>query len=112
LLTKLRLPHPFISTLGTMNVYRGLALIITGASPIFGFSYLMNFTGQANVGFIPVSFILVILICVIFHIFLTRTAKVRYISVICRIYDTGIVFRIPVVKVLVRVYTIIGLRVG
>ncbi|MGM9951174.1 MAG: ABC transporter permease, partial [Lysinibacillus sp.] len=26
LLTKLRLPHPFISTLGTMNIARGLAL--------------------------------------------------------------------------------------
>ena len=37
LLTRLHLPHPFIATLGTMNVARGLALIITGASPISGF---------------------------------------------------------------------------
>lgn len=37
LLTKLHLPHPFIATLGTMNVARGVALIITGASPISGF---------------------------------------------------------------------------
>src|SRR5699024_4228996 len=112
LLTKLRLPHPFISTLGTMNVYRGLALIITGASPIFGFSYLMNFTGQANVGFIPVSFILVILICVIFHIFLTRTATGRYIYAIGGNNEAARLSGIPVDKVLIIVYTISGLVAG
>jgi len=112
LLTKLRLPHPFISTLGTMNVYRGLALIITGASPIFGFSYLMNFTGQANVGFIPVSFILVILICVIFHIFLTRTATGRYIYAIGGNKEAARLSGIPVDKVLIKVYTISGLMAG
>ena len=37
LLTRLHLPHPFIATLGTMNIARGLALIITGAAPISGF---------------------------------------------------------------------------
>src|SRR5207245_748720 len=37
LLTKLHLPHPFISTLGMMNVARGLALIITGGFPISDF---------------------------------------------------------------------------
>lgn len=40
LLTKLRLPHPFISTLGTMNIARGIALIITAAAPIAGFPYI------------------------------------------------------------------------
>ena len=37
LLTKLRLPHPFISTMGTKYVCRGLALLITGAATISGF---------------------------------------------------------------------------
>src|SRR5438876_10238181 len=37
LLTKLRLPHPFISTLGMMNVATVLALIITGGFPISNF---------------------------------------------------------------------------
>jgi len=32
LLTKLHLPHPFIPTLGMMNVARGLALVICGGS--------------------------------------------------------------------------------
>lgn len=112
LLTKLRLPHPFISTLGTMNVFRGLALIVTGASPIFGFSYLINFTGQADIGFIPVSFVLVILICIIFHIFLTRSATGRYIYAIGGNKEAARLSGIPVDKVLIKVYTISGLMAG
>lgn len=109
LLTKLRLPHPFISTLGTMNVFRGLALIITGASPIFGFSYLINFTGQANVGFIPFSFILVIIVAVILHIFLNRTATGRYIYAIGGNKEAARLSGIPVDRVLIKVYMISGL---
>lgn len=109
LLTKLKLPHPFISTLGTMNVFRGLALIITGASPIFGFSYLINFAGQADVGFIPFSFILVLFVCLLFHIFLTRTATGRYIYAIGGNKEAARLSGIPVDRVLVIVYTISGL---
>ena len=36
LLTGLRLPHPFISTLGTMNVGRGAALLLAAGVPISG----------------------------------------------------------------------------
>jgi len=108
LLTKLRLPHPFISTLGTMNVFRGLALIVTGATPIFGFSYMINFTGQANVGFVPVSFILVVVIGFIFHIFLTRTATGRYIYAIGGNKEAARLSGIPVDKVLVKVYVLSG----
>lgn len=112
LLTKLRLPHPFISTLGTMNVFRGLALIVTGATPIFGFSYMINFTGQASVGFIPVSFILVILVAVIFHMFLTRTATGRYIYAIGGNKEAARLSGIPVDKVLIKVYMISGFMAG
>lgn len=108
LLTKLKLPHPFISTLGTMNVFRGLALIITGATPIFGFSYIINFTGQASVGVIPVSFLLVIAISVVFHIFLTRSATGRYIYAIGGNKEAARLSGIPVDKVLIKVYMLSG----
>jgi len=108
LLTKLRLPHPFISTLGTMNVFRGLALIITGASPIFGFSYLMNYAGQESIGLIPVSFILVLVVYFIFHIFLNRTSTGRYIYAIGGNKEAARLSGIPVDRVLVIVYTLSG----
>lgn len=35
--------HPFIITLGTNAIFRGVTLIVSGASPVFGFPY--SFTG-------------------------------------------------------------------
>ena len=83
LFTKLRLPHPFVSTMGARMVYRGLALLITGAAPIAGFSAAITFVGSANMGFFPVSFLLVIIIFVIMGIFLNKTPLGR------KIYSVG-----------------------
>ncbi|MDN4073889.1 ABC transporter permease [Fictibacillus terranigra] len=112
LLTKLRLPHPFISTLGTMNIARGIALIITAAAPIAGFPYMIQFMGREFVGPIPVSFILVIAVYVIFHIFLTRTQTGRYIYAIGGNPEAARLSGINVDRVLIIVYTISGLMAG
>ncbi|WP_421157025.1 ABC transporter permease [Peribacillus simplex] len=112
LLTKLRLPHPFISTLGTMNIARGIALIITAAAPIAGFPYLIQFLGREFVGPIPVSFLLVIVVYIIFHIFLTRTQTGRYIYAIGGNKEAARLSGINVDRVLIIVYTISGLMAG
>lgn len=83
LLTKLHLPHPFISTLGTKNMCRGLALLITGAAAIGNFPTPVLIIGATdfNIGGvkIPFSFVLVFAACIIFHIFLNQTALGRKI---------------------------------
>ncbi|MGI9860014.1 ABC transporter permease [Moorella naiadis] len=112
LLTKLHLPHPFISTLGTMNIARGLALIITGASPVSGFPLSVQFLGAAFWGPIPVSFILVIAVFIIFHFFLTRTTVGRYIYAVGGNPEAARLSGVPVEKVLVTVYTLSGLMAG
>ena len=83
LLTKLHLPHPFISTLGTKNIARGLALFITGAAAIAGFPKGVLLAGSADINKFPVSFIIVIIVFIIFHIFLTQTGLGR------KIYSIG-----------------------
>ncbi|MBQ9015035.1 MAG: ABC transporter permease [Firmicutes bacterium] len=83
LFTKLKLPHPFVSTMGSRMVYRGLALLITGSAPIAGFSKAITFAGSANIGFFPVCFLLVIIIFVIAGIFLGQTPLGR------KIYSVG-----------------------
>lgn len=112
MLTKLRLPHPFISTLGTMNIARGIALIITAAAPIAGFPYIIQFLGREFVGPIPVSFLLVIAVYIIFHIFLTRTQTGRYIYAIGGNKEAARLSGINVDRVLIIVYTISGLMAG
>lgn len=81
LLTRLHLPHPFVSTLGMKNVLWGLALLVTG-SQMVSFSGVADgilWLGSANIASIPVSFILVVIIYIIMHILLTRTALGRSI---------------------------------
>lgn len=112
LLTKLHLPHPFISTLGTMNIARGIALIVTAAAPIAGFPYVIQFFGREFVGPIPISFILVVAIYIVFHIFLTRTQTGRYIYAIGGNPEAARLSGINVDRVLVIVYTISGLMAG
>jgi ribose transport system permease protein len=43
LLTKLKLPHPFISTMGNEKIARGLSLAVTAAAPVSGFAVPVKF---------------------------------------------------------------------
>ncbi len=80
LLTRLHLPHPFVSTLGMKNVLWGLALIVSG-SQMISFSGIngIMWLGSATIGGFPVSFIVVLIIYVIMHVMLTRTSLGRSI---------------------------------
>ena len=80
LLTRLHLPHPFVSTLGMKNVLWGAGLIVT-SSQMVSFSGLdgVLWLGSATIGGFPVSFIVVIVIYIIMHILLTRTSLGRSI---------------------------------
>lgn len=82
LLTRLHLPHPFVSTLGMKNVLWGAALIVT-SSQIVSFTNVpgVMVLGEATIGGFPVSFVVVLILCVLMHIVLTRTTLGR--SVYC-----------------------------
>jgi len=109
LLTKLRLPHPFISTLAMKNVARGLALIITLASPISGFPKSIQYIGSGTIGPIPISFVLVIFVCIGFYIFLNRTAQGRHIYALGGNKEAAALSGVNVDKTLIVVYTLCGL---
>lgn len=79
LLTVLKLPHPFISTLGMLNIARGMALIITNGMPISGLPKVVRWIGAGDISGFPVCVILVILVCVIYHIILNHTPFGRYV---------------------------------
>ena len=109
LLTKLRLPHPFISTIGTRNIFRGLALLITGASPISGFPKLIQYPGTGSIFMgIPVSFIIVLAVYFGIHLFLTRTALGRHIYAVGGNKEAARLSGLNVDKILVIVYAICG----
>lgn len=116
LLTKLHLPHPFISTLGTMNVARGLALIITGASPISGFDRAgasqVLVLGSKSIGPVPVALFVVVTVYILAHILLRHTALGRHIYAVGGNTSAARLSGINVDRTLIIVYTLSGLMAG
>jgi ribose transport system permease protein len=108
MLTKLRLPHPFISTMGMKQMARGIALAITAAQPISGFHPSITFFGSARAGPIPVSFFLVAVLYIGMYLFLSRTAMGRYIYAVGGNKEASRLSGINVSGVLNLVYAISG----
>lgn len=108
--TRLKLPHPFVSTMGSRQVFRGLALFITAAAPIGGFSAAVKFAGAATIGDVfPVCFIIVVIVFVIMHIFLTKTALGRNIYSVGGNKEAARLSGINVPRTLTFVYSMSGL---
>jgi ribose transport system permease protein len=112
LLTKLRLPHPFIPTLGMMNVARGLALVISGGFPISELPVAFRFWGAGSVFFIPAPVLLVVFFYAIFHVFLTRTTAGRDVYAIGGNPQAARLSGVPVDNRLIMVYALSGLMSG
>lgn len=74
--------NPFIATLGTLSVARGLALLITGGIPIPFTGGLPELLGAGRVYTVPVSLILMVVLAIMFHIFASRTRVGRNIYAI------------------------------
>lgn len=74
---------PFISTLAVSTIYTGLSLVITNAAniPINNKSFLS--LGSTNVGIFPLSFLIMIVLVIVYGIILSSTGFGR------RIYMTG-----------------------
>ena len=108
LLTRLRLPHPFISTLGTMNVGRGAALLLAGGVPISGLpAGFRNATGGNALG-IPMPVIIAGTAYVVAHIFLTRTIWGRDLYAIGGNREAARLAGIPVERRLNLAYALSG----
>ncbi len=121
LLTRLDLPHPFVSTMGMKNVLLGIALVITSSKSISftnkGVDSLM-WIGKASVfkhgAFpgIPISFLLVIVVFIIFDIFLKKTALGRQIYCVGGNPEAARLSGIPSKNVLTFVYALSGFMAG
>jgi len=112
LLTKLRLPHPFISTMGTQFVYRGICLVLTKGTPISGMPAEVKWAGATFLGPIAVSVIIVIIIYVIFGVFFSKTTLGRHIYAVGGNRDTAKLAGVNVDFTLIMVYSLSGLMCG
>ncbi len=108
LLTKLRLPHPFISTLGTMNIGRGAALLLAAGVPISGLPMGFRTATGANTFGIPMPVVIAGVAYIAAHFFLTRTIWGRDLYAIGGNREAARLAGIPVDRRLNLAYALSG----
>lgn len=109
LLTRLHLPHPFVSTLGMKNVLWGLALLVTGSQMINTFPASVQWLGLTTIVGFPVSFIVVIVLYIVMHVFLSKTALGRSIYCAGGNMEATRLYGINTANVLTFCYTMSGI---
>jgi len=119
-ITLLRLPHPFIMTLGTLNAVRGICYLVTDGHPVSGISDPVRFIGIADIplpfggefAVIPVSAILLLVCYFGVAVFLQRISHGRHIFAVGGNPQAARVSGINVDGVLVFVYATSGFFAG
>jgi len=69
--------NPFIATLGTMSMVRGLALAITQGMPVYGLPKSFAWLGEGTVFGLPFPIVLMVILVLIFDQFMRRTSVGR-----------------------------------
>lgn len=111
LTTTLQMP-PFIVTLGTLGIVRGLTLIISGGLPVVGMPREFAFLGEGSIGGVPFV-LLVLLACSVVTYFILHSTKLgRYTYAIGSNKDAAIYAGIPVAGYTIAVYAISGMLTG
>ena len=109
LLTRLKLPHPFISTLGTMNVARGAAMILAAGVPISGLPEGFRVPFNGDFAGIPAAVIVVAIAGLLVHLLLERTVYGRDLFAIGGNREAARLAGVPVPSRLELAYLVSGL---
>lgn len=107
-----RLPHPFIITLATLSVARGLALWLSGGQPLRGMPQLVQDLGGGFVGWLPISAFVVGGLALLTLLLTKRMVWGRWIYAVGGNPDGALRAAIPVRGVVVSVYVLSGLAAG
>lgn len=103
---------PFIITLGTMTFLQGVAIVISGGSPINGAGALFDVFGLGNTFGIPnPAYVLAATLIVTFFV-LRRTILGRYAYALGGNEEAARLSGVPVARIKVGLYALNGLIVG
>ena len=116
------MPHPFIMTLGTLYIFRGTGNLISGGTPISGFTDEVRYLGHGRIDlqwlgleksqYLPVSLVLIAIVYIIFWIFLNHSKTGKWIYAIGGNPNAARASGINVNKILVIVYSLCGFLSG
>jgi ribose transport system permease protein len=101
--------NPWLTTLATNMLYRGIALVIASGHTIQAASFGLSDFISANLMGIPVLGLIAIVVCIVCHIILTQTAYGRSIKGIGSNAEAAKYCGIPISRNVFLVYVIAGL---
>ena len=111
-ITALRIP-PFIATLGTLGIYRGITLIITDGIPIANLSRDFGVLATGNVlGIVPIPLLFLIVVAGLVHFILRNTRLGRYSYAIGSNIEAARCSGISIGKYRVIIYALGGTLAG
>lgn len=65
---------PILATLGTMQLFTGIAIVVTKGTAIYGFPDQFSFIGNGSLWFLPMPLIIFAVIVFLFYIILNKSA--------------------------------------
>ena len=111
MITQLRI-SPFIITLGTLEAYRGLALVVSKGLPVHGLPDAFAFLGDGTLLGIPFSLWILAACAVAMHLVLENTKLGRYSFAIGSNSSAAYYAGVPIKFHLTAVYAIAGVLTG
>ncbi|MGA2030648.1 MAG: ABC transporter permease [Thermoguttaceae bacterium] len=103
---------PFIVTLGTMTVARGLALVVSGGKPVSNLSRQFTSLGSGDLAGIPIPVIILFAITLVSYVFLKNVRLGRYIYAVGGNENAARAAGINVDAVKLFAYTVCGAMAG
>ena len=107
-----RVPHPFIVTLATLSIVRGLALWASDGTLIPGMPPIVQTIGGGSIDWIPYSIFVVIGLALVCLLLTTRMVWGRWLYAVGGNPEAARRSSIPTRSVLVTVYVISGFAAG
>ncbi|MDO5344457.1 MAG: ribose ABC transporter permease [Lachnospiraceae bacterium] len=103
---------PFIVTLASMNITKGIALVLTGGAPIRCMTDAFKFPGAGYVGPVPTPVILMLIVFIIAALIINRTKLGRHMYAVGGNAQAAQFSGINVKKVKFIIYAYTGLMSG
>lgn len=100
---------PFVVTLGTMSIVKGIALFITGGIPVTRLSKSFNIIGNDKIIGIPIPVIITIALTLLFGFILSKTKLGTRIFAVGSNLDAAKYSGINTKKIIITVYVFSGL---
>jgi ribose transport system permease protein len=111
LTTRLKI-NPFIVTLGTLGIVRGITLITSNGLPVHDIPRAFSFLGEGTLGGVPFVLWILLASAVLVHVLLEHTKLGRYAFAIGSNPEAAFYAGIPVAFHTAAVYTICGALTG